>query len=158
MTMVEQRDVPKFFGRVDKGGPVHRTLQTPCWLWTGKLSVRGYGLFRIRTAPCERKWIFAHRWSWEFANEQAIQEGLIVRHHCDNPRCVNPHHLCIGTHADNARDRVVRCRSQRGSRHPINVLKARVAELEAENNRLRSLLSTSTNMTDLGGVREVQST
>lgn len=94
----------RFWARVDKNGPVHPALQTPCWLWTGGLNKYGYG-----KTSAGKKHIGAHRLSWMLTNG-AIQDGLNVLHHCDNPKCVNPQHLYLGSHADNHRDMIARNR------------------------------------------------
>lgn len=58
----------------------------------------------------------AHRISWEFTNG-AIPGGKKILHTCDNPPCVNPSHLFVGTHADNVADRVSKGRSAVGERN-----------------------------------------
>ena len=71
-----------------------------CWGWKGNSNQRGYGQFRVgRKGPV----LSAHRTSYEI-HKGPISAGLIVRHTCDNPWCVNPDHLLAGTHKDNARD------------------------------------------------------
>lgn len=70
---------------------------TGCWLWTGSLTPRGYGNNS------------AHRHSYE-AHKGAIPNGLVIRHKCDQPSCVNPDHLEIGTHQDNVDDKMRRGR------------------------------------------------
>lgn len=79
-----------------------------CWEWTGRCSVAGYGQIKdnYRTRG-------AHRVSYEIHNG-AVPEGLQVLHHCDNPPCVNPEHLFIGTHQDNMDDKVSKNRQQNG--------------------------------------------
>ncbi len=62
------------------------------------------------------KYVRLHRFVYEERYGE-IPNELVVRHKCDNPNCINPEHLEIGTHADNIRDRVERNRSARGSNH-----------------------------------------
>ena len=68
-----------------------------CWLWTGHLDKDGYGTLRV--GPTQ---VRAHRFSWELANGPT---DLLVRHTCNNPRCVRPDHLVPGTHLENMADR-----------------------------------------------------
>jgi hypothetical protein len=81
-----------------------------CWLWTGSRSAEGYGSIRV-----DGKMRKAHRVAWELANGPipagAGAHGTCVLHRCDNPSCVNPDHLFLGTNADNARDRQAKGRT-----------------------------------------------
>ena len=70
-----------------------------CWLWTGTKNAYGYGIFLM---PGEVP-VRAHRYSYEYF-VGPIPNGKIIMHTCDNPPCVNPAHLRIGTRADNNRD------------------------------------------------------
>jgi hypothetical protein len=72
---------------------------TGCWLWTGHVNEYGYGILGI-----EHKARAAHRVSYEGYNGP-ISQGLLVMHTCDVRCCVNPDHLRLGTHKDNAADR-----------------------------------------------------
>ena len=74
---------------------------TDCWNWQGVKDKDGYGIFKSKRA---------HRLSVMFENKDPT--GLFVCHHCDNPPCVNPNHLYIGTAADNNRDIVTRGRAK----------------------------------------------
>lgn len=87
----------------------HVTKTNECWEWTGvrKDNGRGllYGVFRTYDGPKDKggRQRYAHRYSWELHNGP-IPNGLLVCHHCDNPPCVRPDHLFLGTAVDNNRD------------------------------------------------------
>ena len=81
-----------FWSKVDRSGE--------CWIWTGDKMPRGYGRVRRR----DRTYVGAHRVAWEIV-KGPIPAGLHVCHRCDNPPCVRPDHLFVGTASDNARDR-----------------------------------------------------
>ena len=68
--------------------------QTGCWIWTGRITGKGYGDYNGARA---------HRISYEEFNGP-IPAGMVVMHTCDNPPCVNPSHLIAGTQLDNMRD------------------------------------------------------
>jgi HNH endonuclease len=69
-----------------------------CWEWQGYKDQRGYGRTRI-----DGKGLLTHRVAWTIWNGP-IPDGALVCHHCDNPSCVRPAHLFLGTHRDNTRD------------------------------------------------------
>jgi hypothetical protein len=71
----------------------------PCWYWKCRKNRDGYGM--IRTG---KRRIGAHRFAYEYFNNTRIPNGLLVRHSCNNPACVNPSHLSIGTSKDNSCD------------------------------------------------------
>lgn len=75
-----------------------------CWVWFGANS-NGYGNFN----RMNKQNILAHRFSWEL-HKGPIPDGLFVMHMCDNPSCVNPNHLKLGTNKENSHDSVAKGR------------------------------------------------
>lgn len=97
MSTKPQPIADRFWPKVDAHEP-HE-----CWLWRGTRNADGYGmLFNSKTAG--PRVLSAHRISWRLHHGE-IPAGLHVLHRCDNPPCVNPAHLWLGTQADNNRDR-----------------------------------------------------
>lgn len=91
-------------------------LSCECWEWSGPASKDGYGRLFVdqNYDNGKRKSIAAHRYSYEQHHDAAVPESMCVMHTCDNPKCVNPCHLELGTWADNNADRSRKGRS--GSR------------------------------------------
>jgi hypothetical protein len=113
----------RFWAKVDRRG------EDDCWPWLAAKSA-GYG--RIGN-PLGRGHspLFAHRVSYELAFGP-IPEGQYVCHHCDNPSCVNPAHLFLGTQADNLQDakRKGRMRGPRVTRDANSHTKLTTADVE----------------------------
>lgn len=82
--------IERFISRVTKAGD--------CWVWCGSKAPGGYGQLSVG-GKLQR----ANRVSWRLFRGE-IPKGLHVLHRCDNPPCVNPEHLFLGTHGDNVRD------------------------------------------------------
>ena len=96
-----------FWERVDKTSNVDG-----CWGWTGSKSPSGYG----QTGDKRWKYKMAHRMSYAI-HYGSIPQGLMVCHRCDNPGCVNPLHLFLGTNSDNLLDASAKGRLAAGSRN-----------------------------------------
>lgn len=90
-----------------------------CWEWKSGLDKDGYG-----SISQNRKHYRAHRFSYEL-HYGPIPEGLSALHRCDNPRCVNPNHLFLGTSADNVADMLQKNRFGRSKLTPEEVTKIR---------------------------------
>src|SRR4051812_23662143 len=97
-------DIARFWGKVEIA------THNSCWLWQAGVTSTGYGQITIQ----RRKWK-SHRVAWTLTHG-AIPKGIFVLHKCDVRRCVNPHHLFLGTALDNARDRDQKGRAKVPSR------------------------------------------
>lgn len=110
-----------------------------CWRWTGNRPGDRYGHFSVR-----KRTVKAHRWIYEKVVGR-IGDGLVLRHKCDNPACVNPLHLEPGTLAENTRDKFERGRApnRQGEKHPL----AKVDEAVVQ--EIRALAACGHNHSDL---------
>lgn len=139
------RNVPKrpkttlaerFWAKVDKDGPIVPGMDSPCWMWTAFKDHRGYG--RIGVGGVTQA---AHRVALRLDGVD-VPSGMEACHVCDNPGCVRPDHLFMGTRTDNVRDMMAKGRAGfqkdgfgahcRGARnHNAKLDAARVAEIRA---------------------------
>ena len=97
-------DEQRFWSKVDKAGS--------CWIWTASKDKDGYGSFWRVSDPSGR----AHRYSWEL-HFGTIPNGMLICHECDNPACVRPDHLFLGSALANNSDRANKGRSATGDRN-----------------------------------------
>lgn len=129
----------RFWEKVDKDGPVpvHAPGIGNCWIWKSSVDELGYGFFRVAMDENMRK---AHRVSWILRHGDPGK--LLVCHRCDNPSCVRPDHLFLGTNLDNIRDRDAkgRGRSLYGENHPGAILRdADVLEIRSSDAPVEAL-------------------
>lgn len=94
MTLSAVNDLPGIFWQnVNPGGA------DECWIWRGYINTGGYGGLKYA-----QKQVQAHRVSYEIHHDVALLDEQILMHSCDNPPCVNPAHLSIGSYLANVRD------------------------------------------------------
>jgi hypothetical protein len=77
----------------------HVEIRNGCWEWTASRDPHGYG----KATDAKRRGAMAHRLAWKIMYGP-IPPGLLILHRCDNPPCVRPAHLSLGTHSDNMKD------------------------------------------------------
>lgn len=138
MAECDDTTLARFWAKVRKDGPTpeHMPHLGQCWVWTAGRRQAGYG--RFKTAG---RYNQAHRFSWTLANGP-IPRGLFILHHCDNPPCVRPDHLFIGTQTDNmadmnAKNRLVNVVGERHGNSKVTVadvveIRRRVADGEPQ--------------------------
>lgn len=102
---MNQKTIDRFWSKVDK--------RSSCWLWTASRRHKGYGAFVWASSSGQIVQGRAHRFSWIIHNGE-IPDGLCVLHKCDNPLCVNPAHLFLGSKAENNADMVAKGRHVKG--------------------------------------------
>lgn len=93
-----------------------------CWIWFGCVNENDYGVIRAK-----RKNYLAHRLSFEIFNN-CNPEGKFVCHSCDQPLCINPNHLFLGTQTDNMLDAKQKKRMKSGEKHYISKLSYKEVE------------------------------
>jgi hypothetical protein len=106
-----RRTIPvekRFWSKVKKRRGHH------CWLWIGGKNSKGYG--RISRGERGKGFWHAHRLSWTL-HFGPVPKGLEVCHECDNPSCVRPDHLFLGTKSQNMQDSIQKGRFPLGERH-----------------------------------------
>ena len=119
-------EVERFWSKVQK--------TRDCWIWTAGKAKDNYGVFWSKGRQ-----VSAHRYSYELAGAP-IPEGLSVCHTCDNPACVNPAHLFVGTVLDNALDRNAKNRQARHEKQGLAKLTEElVSQIRADTGTYKKL-------------------
>lgn len=111
MNQFSQKDIDRFWSKVDKERSSTFYNGTRCWEWTGSLTHNGYGRFSLT----HLKGCRAHRFAWEITFGE-FRNNLFVLHHCDNPQCCNPSHLFLGTQQVNMEDKGAKGRTAAGEK------------------------------------------
>ena len=108
----------RFWRSVERRGP------DECWPWTAYRLRTGYGLIRIRGKQHP-----ATHAAWELHSGKPVPDGMCLLHRCDNPPCVNPRHLRLGTHGENMLEMAAKGRASKGEHRPNAKLTARGVQM-----------------------------
>lgn len=112
----------KFLGR-------YKVLDNGCWEYQGVKNCYGYGRVYIG-----RKHTVAHRYMYQL-KKGVIPKGMLVLHKCDNPSCVNPDHLFLGTHTDNMNDMIKKKRNRKCENYSRKLNYEKAESIRSENNK-----------------------
>jgi hypothetical protein len=131
MNSITEKNLRNFWRKVDKNKSNIFYNGERCWEWIGD-SINGYGRMGIGI-----RHEISHRISWVIANGD-IPDNLFVLHHCDNPPCVNPSHLFLGTRSDNMKDKEIKGRGNHatGDRNGSRLHPDRLARGDSNGSRL----------------------
>lgn len=114
ITVTQERLKAKFFASIDQCESIEN-----CWNWTGPLQAKRYARLAVGTSGGPNFFFeMGHRFSWRIHCGE-IPDGMQINHRCDNPKCVNPHHLFLGTQMDNMRDKIAKGRASCGEKHSV---------------------------------------
>lgn len=110
--MMTHRQKKNFLAKIDRSGE--------CWEWSAAKFDNGYGAFQLGVGKTVR----VHRLMWQIYSGIKIPDSAVVMHSCDNPSCVNPNHLSLGTPQMNNKDMVQKGRNKHlsGSENPMSKL------------------------------------